>query len=492
MGFGLLSLIVAAAFIIGQGDIKRLLMNVPPGMMKSRLTSVLWPAWEWTHSPALRYWTASYDISLSKEMAMYSRDLMLTDWYQERWGHGFRFRKTGEDFFVNDQGGHRLSTSPESKGTGKHGDRLMFDDPLNAADANRISKAVVESTNDWYSTVTATRGQTHYAEIIVMQRLHENDMAAHALSFGEWEVLCLPEEYWSGHPYAWRGDPRTQEGELLWPRKRPAEEHAILVAKLGKRHTASQLQQHPTTREGSIILREDWRYFPPEHLDAAEEGDVSKLPKFRSIVCAWDTSLKDLNDSDFVAGGVWGIAGGNRYLLKTFHNRASLSSTITAVLELRAWALKRWPKLPIRVLIEKQSNGPTVISRIKKKVPGVIPVLTDTDKVLRAEAAEPDFNSHSVWVPGAAKGDFSDYDPSGTPSWVQDVIEECANFPLGKNDDLVDMVTMALNWARTKTQSGSRTVSATRTATSDVLRERSRIRTSQRNRRGGVGVYRSR
>lgn len=477
---------------VSESKLFKLQIWVPPVSMKSRLVSVLWPAWEWTHSPALRYWTASYDISLSKEMTMYSRDLMLDDWYQARWGDKFQFRKTDEAYLINDQAGSRLSTSPSSKGTGKHGHRVMFDDPLNAGDADRISKATLQSTNEWYTGTTATRGLEGAARIIVMQRLHENDMAAHALQFGDWEVLCLPERYWK-HPYAWKGDPR-KEGDLLWPQKRPEATVAEIEKALGVRHSQGQLQQWPTAREGNIIPRADWRYYPVAHLDLAEgEKDVSKLPPFRSIVCSWDTSMKDLNDSDYVAGGCWGVHGGNRFLLKTFHQRASLSATKTAMLNMRQWALERWPKVPIRVLIEKQSNGTTIIDQLKSTVPGVIPILTDTDKTLRAEASEPDFNGHSVFVPGAATEDFSDYDPAQTPGWVQDLIEECCNFPLGKNDDLVDMTTMALNWIRTRPRTGSRSVSATKPAsTSEILRERSRVRTAQRSRRAGVGVYRLR
>ena len=459
---------------ISESKLRRVQFWVPPGSMKSRLVSVLWPAWEWTHSPSLRYWTASYDISLSKEMAMYSRDLMLTDWYQDRWGETFDFRKTDESFFINTQGGHRLSTSPSSKGTGKHGHRIMFDDPLNAADADRITKAVLESTNEWYSTVTGTRGLANYAEVIVMQRLNENDMAAHALNYGEWTVLCLPEKYEKAHPFAWEGDPR-KEGELLWPDRRHEAEHHMLVSKLGKRHTAGQLQQRPAAREGTIIPRSDWRYFPKEFINAAENGDVSKLPKFRSIIISWDTSFKDLNHSDYVAGGVWGVYGGNRYLLRVFHERASLSATKRAMLEMRKWALDRWPTVPVRTLIEKASNGVEIIKQLKGEVPGIIDVNVSSDKQTRAEAAEPDFNSHNVLVPGKEKSDWSDYDPSVTPSWVQDVIESCSSFPTAKHDDLVDMVTLALNWLRTRQRTPARTASA--------------LRTLQRGRRRGVGTY---
>jgi len=442
---------------ISESKIRRLQIWVPPGSMKSRLTSVLWPAWEWTHSPGLKYWTGSYDIHLAQEMAMYSRDLMMSDWYQERWAHEFNFRNTNIKFLTNDQGGHRLSTSPESSGTGKHGHRILIDDPVNALDASAITKAVLEKANEWYDTSLAGRGLPGYAEIIIMQRLHENDFAAHALQFGEWEILCLPEVYEPDHPFAWRGDPR-QEGELLWDARRDWEEHGIMSAKLGSK-AAGQLQQRPAAREGDVIPRASWRYFPKEFVDAAEDGDISKLPKFRSILISWDTAFKDKNTSDFVAGGVWGVHGSRRYLLRVFHEKASLSRTKREMVDMRAWVLKRWPHLPVRTLIEKSANGVEIIEQLKREIPGVIPVAASIDKQTRAEACEPDFASECVWVPGEANGAGNDYAPS-TPAWVQAVIEECSAFPRSKNDDLVDMVTMALNWVRTHQPSTARTTSA--------------------------------
>ncbi len=453
---------------VSMSKITKLQIWVPPGSAKSTLVSILWPAWEWTHDPALRYFTASYDIALAYDFTSQSRDLMLSHWYQERWGNQFTMLKRDESHITNNEGGYRVATSPVGRGTGKHGHRIILDDPLNAKDANLSTRAKIDATNKWYSGALSTRKLAGVAEIIIMQRLHENDTAAHALSFSphKWDVLCLPEEYERNHPFAWKGDPRKKEGELMWPQRRDQEVHDDLVAQLGRHVAAGQLQQRPAAREGSILLRADWRYFPPAFIDAAEDGgsggrpDTSKLPKFGSILYSWDTSFKDGGEHDFVAGGCWGIHGANRYLLRTFHKQASLSATKTAMKEMRAWAIKRWPRVPHRVLIEKQSNGVQIIADLKREITGVIPIIADSSKTARAEAAEPDFNSHNVFVPGAIRPDMSDYDPGGTPAWVQEVVEECSSFPRAEHDDLVDMVTMALNYQRTRSTQGVRTSSA--------------------------------
>ena len=441
---------------ISKGEIRRLQIWVPPGSMKSRMVSIFWPAWEWSHHPHLRYWTGSYDIRLSKELTAYSRDLMLCDWYQQRFGQVFTLQKTSETWLTNDLGGHRLSTSPESSGSGVHGHRIIVDDPLNALDSGATTKAVLEKANAWYSETLATRGLKGYAEVIVMQRLHESDFAAHALEYGDWEILCLPEKYEKNHPYAWAGDPR-QEGELLWPDKRDEAEHAILTKKLASK-AAGQLQQRPASREGAVIPRNNWRYYPPDFLEAAEHHDTSRMPKFTSIVCSWDTTFKDKTTSDYVAGGAWGILGANRYLLQTYHQQSSLSVTKRAMIDMRKWCLDRWPQLPIRVLIEKSANGTEIIDQLKREITGVVPITASHDKMTRAEACEPDFNSENVWVPGRSNPAGTDYDHT-TPAWVQTLIEECSSFPLAAHDDLVDMTTMALNWVRTNTRTPMRTAS---------------------------------
>jgi predicted phage terminase large subunit-like protein len=443
---------------VSKNEIKRLQIWVPPGSCKSRLVSVFWPAWEWSHHPHLRYWTGSYDIRLSKELTAYSRDLMMSEWYKDRFGHVFTLQKTSETWLTNDLGGHRLSTSPESSGSGVHGHRIIVDDPLNALDSAATTKSVLEKANLWYSETLATRGLKGYAEVIIMQRLHENDFAAHALNYGDWEILCLPEKYEKQHPYAWQHDPR-QEGELLWPDKRDETEHTILTKKLASK-AAGQLQQRPASREGAIIRRADWRYYPPAFLDQTEQGDTSKLPRFTSIIMSWDTTFKNTSTSDYVAGGCWGIKGANRYLLKTFHQQASLSETKTAMTQMRKWALDRWPHLPVRTLIEKSANGTEIIEQLKREITGVTPIPVTQDKMTRAEACEPDFNSENVWVPGQANAAGNDYHPT-TPAWVQELVEQCSSFPHATHDDLVDMTTMALNWARTHTSRPLRTVSAT-------------------------------
>jgi predicted phage terminase large subunit-like protein len=178
------------------------------------------------------------------------------------------------------------------------------------------------------------------------------------------------------------------------------------------------------------------------------------LPAFRRLVCSWDTAFKAKTTSDFVAGQVWGIAGADRYLLRSFHARVTLEETRRAMLELREWALAFWPRVPLTVLIEKSANGIEILESLKREVPGVLGVSVSVDKVLRAEAASSDLESGNVFVPGEEGP--AGLGPTSKHAWVLDLIEECAVFPNAAHDDQVDALTQAINWARARPSAPTR------------------------------------
>jgi hypothetical protein len=190
---------------VTSGEIKRLQIWVPRGTMKSLTVSVFWPTWEWTRDPGLRYWTASYELALSRRLAGWALRVMIDPWYQSRWGDKFRMLKKASAYYANNKGGTRLATAPGSTALGEHGHRIIIDDAINAADADATSRAVLDATNDWYdSSIEGSKARPKTtAEVIIMQRLHEDDLAAHAYNLmpEEWEILCLPERYEPDHPF---------------------------------------------------------------------------------------------------------------------------------------------------------------------------------------------------------------------------------------------------------------------------------------------------
>lgn len=455
---------------VSAGKVRRLMIWVPPGSMKTITVSVCWPTWEWTREPSLRYMACSYDMDLVIEQAQIpSRDLILSDWYQQRWGHVFQLKSdlNLKRSYSNNRSGIRFASSPNAKkATGRHAHRIIIDDPSDANSAESTSEAALEQVIKWHDGTLPTRfaNPKTGVKVIVQQRLHERDLSGHVLETdGEetWRILCLPERFEPNHPFVWPDDPRKVEGELLNPLRVDDFANAERSRTLGGHRAAGQLQQRPSAREGDLLKRRYWLYYPREAIEAAEEGNVTMLPRFPHILCSWDTSFKDKTTSDKVGGGVWGITGGQRYLLRTFNEQASLSRTKTAMLEAREWAIARWPRASCRVLIEKKSNGVEIIDQLRREIPGVTVYNPgNLDKTQRAEAAEPDLESGACLVPGRASLSGDDYDPSVTPAWAQEVIDQCAAFPQGKNDDLVDMVTQMLNWTRSRIRRSSITTPA--------------------------------
>lgn len=437
------------------GEIRELQVWVPPGSSKSTVVSIMWPVWEWTTQPWLRYITASYDQDLATGFAIKSREVIRSAWFQARWPTITLKRDQDlKQSYANTSGGERMATSPSGRGTGKHGHRIVIDDPINAKLVT--SEAALNDVREWHDGTISTRfaDPKTGAKVVIMQRLDERDLAGHLLTLSDgWTVLCLPEEYEPKHPFVWPDDPRTEAGELLMPARVGEPEHRKRVAELGAHRAAGQLQQRPAAREGSILKRAAWRFFPKGWL---EDDGVHYLPRFTTIVQSWDTSFKDTSGSDFVAGGLWGQVGADLYLLAVRHERMGLSATKAAMRAMTDLASARWPRLPHRILIEKSANGVEIIEELKREIRGVVAITASVSKVLRAEAAEPALEGGNVFLPGMAAPDSpSGYNEGMTPSFAQELVEQAATFPNGAHDDLVDMFTQAVNWTRGRS-SGAR------------------------------------
>lgn len=454
---------------VTEGHVRRLQVWVPPQSMKSRLVSILWPAWEWTRTPGMKYWTASYDNHLAGNLASMSYLLMNTTWYRERWGHKFHFVRDAEHFFSNSRGGHRLATSPESKGTGYHGHRIILDDALRAQ--QEVSKVELERVNDWYDGTVTSRGLgADHARILVMQRLHHEDIAAHLLELEDWTVLALPERFWP-HPYAWRGkrkdlesegstigggDPRREEDELLWPEQRPAL-LSDAQAKSLRYRAAGQLQQWPEPREGQILKRNWWRFYDPAILT-----DPKRKPRFTTVIQSVDTPLKDKESNDLVAIQAWGVRGADRFLIEAKKGHMNYGQAKRAIVEQAQYVRRLYPRCGHRVLIENAGYGVELIEELKRTLTGVTKIspIQDGDKIMRAEAASSDLESGNCWLPGVGGGADETLGPVKTASAdITDFINNLAVFPNAAHDDDVDAWSQCMNWLRSRVIAPGRTSS---------------------------------
>ncbi len=266
---------------ISNGDLNRLVMNVPPGMMKSLLTCVFWPAWEWgpLGRPEMRYMGAAYERDLAIRDARKMRLLVESDWFQERWPVKMAGDQNEKMKFENAHTGLRLAR-PSTSLTGERVHRLILDDPHSVTTA--------ESTVEREKTVQTFREAAQNrmvdpkssAIVVIMQRLHEGDVSGWLLENAKdvYEFLILPMRFEEDRRCTTSigfTDPRTKEGELIFPERFPLEVVDRDEKIMGEYATAGQNQQRPAPREGGLFK-------------ADRIAKVKSLPKVVKWCRAWD------------------------------------------------------------------------------------------------------------------------------------------------------------------------------------------------------------
>lgn len=442
-----------------RGEIRNLIINIPPRHMKSLICCVFWFTWVWASKPETRWLFSSYGENLAIRDSLKCRRIISHPWYQHNFGDVFRL--TGDQNqktrFENDKTGYRLATGVGGLATGDGGDVVICDDPSKAADIHSL--AAREAVTDWWDNTMSTRGNNpdKVVKVVIMQRLHEQDLTGHLLermkTGGQhYEHLCLPARYETANrvtSIGWR-DPRTVPGELLWPERFTPSALRDLESSMGSYAIAGQLQQRPAPDAGGILKRHWWRYWKPKGVNLPSvavkvpdekkpdgtvapgyilEIDAIDLPdKFDEVIQSWDCAFKDTKKSDFVAGQVWARADANRFILDYYRDRADIVGTMT---QIEAFSAK-WPNAHTK-LIEDKANGPAVMQILGKKISGLIGVEPEGGKVSRAQAAAPAVESGNVYLPHPA-----------LYGWVDEFIVSCASFPNAANDDDVDSFTQAM------------------------------------------------
>lgn len=290
---------------VTRGDVTKLLMNVPPGSMKSLLTGVIWPAWEWgpLGRPQMRYLGTAHKQDLAVRDAMKCRRLIRSPWFQSRWPLTLTSDQDAKTKFENDRTGFREAMAFTSM-TGSRGDRVILDDPLSVDDAN--SEAALRAAELTFTEALPTRVNNETSAIVViMQRLHERDTSGVILGRDLGYVhLCLPMRFEPSRrcvtPFF--TDPRTEEGELLFPERFSEETVRGLEKTLGSYAAAGQLQQRPAPRGGGILKREWFRIVPA-------------APANCRWVRAWDLAATDTKTAAYTAGVKIGRAPDGTYVI---------------------------------------------------------------------------------------------------------------------------------------------------------------------------------
>lgn len=243
---------------VTDGRINRLLMNVPPGTMKSLLTGVIWPAWEWgpAGKPGNRFLGTAHKQDLAIRDSMKCRRLIASEWYQARWPMPLVSDQNAKTKFENEHTGFREAMAFTSM-TGSRGDRVILDDPLSVDDAN--SEAALRAAELTFTEALPTRlNNDKSAIVVIMQRMHERDTSGIILDRGlPYVHLCLPMRFEPDRRCVTPifTDPRTQEGELLFPARFGEAQVSDLERTMGSYASAGQLQQRPAPRGGGMLQR---------------------------------------------------------------------------------------------------------------------------------------------------------------------------------------------------------------------------------------------
>jgi predicted phage terminase large subunit-like protein len=436
----------------------RLLVNIPPGCMKSLLVNCFWPLWEWGPKgmPHMRYICVSHSQDLAIRDGLRMRRVVESNWYKRLWPHVVLTSDQNQKTrFENTATGWRMAAAAGSI-TGARADRVVCDDPLSVSDA--MSEQIKSTTNTWFLEAVPTRlsSPVKSAILVICQRLAEDDTSGIILDKNlGYDHIMLPMRYDPARSFPTKlgyEDERTEEGQLLFPNRFPIEVVDRDEKIMGPWAVAGQFAQSPEPRGGGIIPRKQWVMWPHEH-----------YPPFDLVIAALDPAFTEKQANDPSALTVWGVFSGGEQIAR-MGNYINRMEEAKAVMERKytqehpkAMLIHAWDdRLELHDLVDRVKEScvkwkvDTLL--IENKGPGIsvgqelrrlygreefgvqLYDPKSLDKVARLYSVQPLFFDDLIYAPDK--------------SWADMVINQCATFPKSKHDDLVDTVSMSLNWLR--------------------------------------------
>ena len=396
---------------IANGKIKRLIINMPPRHTKSEFASNLLPAWMVGRKPDLKIIQTTHTTELAIRFGRKAKTLIDSPEYQQIFKTRLREDSQAAGKWETEQGGEYYAAGVGSAITGRGADLLIIDDPHSEQDA--LNAAALEKAYEWYTSGPRQRLQPGGAIVVVMTRWSTKDLTGalmksqKEIKSDKWEVIEFPAIMPSGEP--------------VWPEFWKLEELESVKASLSVPKWNAQWMQDPTSEEGSIIKRDWWKVW--------EKDDI---PPLKHVIQSYDTAFLKKETADYSAITTWGVfypnddSGPNLILLDALKDRYEFP-------ELRRVALEQYQYWkPETVVIESKASGLPLTYELRKMG---IPVVNFSpskgqDKHARVNAVAPLFESGVIWAP--------------EEKYAEEVIEECAAFPYGDHDDLVDSTTQAV------------------------------------------------
>jgi len=408
-----------------RGEINRLIINVPPRSLKSEMASIAFPAFLQGHDPSAQIICVSYAQDLANKLALDCRTLMSTTWYQALFpGTRLSALRQAVHEFMTTENGFRLATSVGGVLTGRGADYLLIDDPLRPDEA--LSDTQRKAVNEWFDHTLYSRlnNKRTGCIIVIMQRLHEDDLVGHILGMEEpWKAIRFPaiaeqdETHVVQTPFGTRTFQR-RAGEALHPEREPLEVLHHLRQAMGEYNFSGQYQQSPAPLGGGLVK--------PEWFKTYTQADVPA--KFDLVGQSWDTANKPTELSDYSACITFGIKEKHAYLLNVYRKRVGYPDLKRAV---REQAEAFTPKV---IVIEDRSSGTQLIQELVSEGMHNIKKYEPTmDKIMRMHSVSGMIENGFVHLPDKAP-------------WLAEFLHELTVFPNGKYDDQVDATSQFLDW----------------------------------------------
>jgi predicted phage terminase large subunit-like protein len=418
-----IEVIAAKLAAVREGKIRRLIINLPPRHLKSLMASVAFPAWCLGHDQSAQILCVSYAQDLADKLARDCRSIMMSPWYRRIFPTRLAPHRQAVQEFITTRQGYRLATSTGGVLTGRGADFILIDDPLKPDEA--LSDAQRKTANDWFSHTLYSRlnDKRSGAIVIIMQRLHEDDLVGHVLAQESWEVVCFPaiaeadevhriETIWGLRCF------RRWQGEALHPEREPLDTLDRIRRSVGEYNFAGQYQQSPAPAGGGLVKVEWFKRY--------REDD--RPERFDCIVQSWDTANKATELSDFSVCTSWGIKEKHLYLLGVLRKRLEYPTLKRAVREQQSLFDASV------VLIEDKASGTQLIQElIADGCYAATSYKPECDKIMRLHAQTALIENGFVHIPETAP-------------WLAEYLHELTVFPKGKHDDQVDSTAQFFDW----------------------------------------------
>ena len=402
---------------VERGEVKRLMIFMPPRHGKSLTASCVFPSWYLGRNPARSVIAASYGAELAEDFGRRTRNLMSDPLHAAIFPDcRLAADSAAQRRFDTTAGGSYYAVGRGGAITGRGADLLLLDDLLKDTEEAR-SETIRRSMHDWYQHVAYTRLAPGGAIVMIQTRWHADDLAGRLLrehADENWETIDMP-------AIAEVDDEFRKAGDALWPEMFPLEMLRAIRVAVGGSAWASLYQQRPSAAEGNVFKREWWRLYREQ-------------PACKRIVQSWDTAFKSGAENDYSVCTTWGVSESGYYLLWLWRDRVEFPELKRRM----RWLADQWK--PAQILVEDRASGQSLIQELRHStcLP-VIPVKVDSDKMARAQSVTALVEAGRVFLPEGA-------------AWLGDFIDELAAFPKGAHDDCVDSLTQALNYVRHEPQ----------------------------------------